>query len=192
MGKELTTLNKVKEAIEATGIINTVFDGEICLIDENGNEDFQGVMKQLRRKDHQIENPAYMIFDMIHKPNFDNQKGGPILSERLAALRGFLAGRFITTNILRYTDQFQITDGRHFDKWGQIATDNNWEGFMIRKDVSYEGKRTKNLLKVKKFYDAEYKVIDFDIDDHEIVVNGRSETVPMLSQVWIEHKGHKV
>ena len=83
MGKELTTLNKVKEAIEATGIINTVFDGEICLIDENGNEDFQGVMKQLRRKDHQIENPAYMIFDMIHKPNFDAQKGGPILSQRL-------------------------------------------------------------------------------------------------------------
>ena len=192
MGKELTTLNKVKEAIEATGIINTVFDGEICLIDENGNEDFQGVMKQLRRKDHQIENPAYMIFDMLHKPNFDNQKGGPILSERLGALRGFLTGRYITTDILRYTEQFQITDGRHFDKWGQIATDNNWEGFMLCKDVSYEGKRTKNLLKVKKFFDAEYEVIDFDIDDHEIVVNGRSETVPMLSQVWIEHKGHKV
>ena len=70
MGKELTTLNKVKEAIEATGIINTVFDGEICLIDENGDEDFQGIMKQLRRKDHQIENPAYMIFDMLHKPEF--------------------------------------------------------------------------------------------------------------------------
>ena len=192
MGKELTTLNKVKEAIEATGIINTVFDGEICLIDENGNEDFQGVMKQLRRKDHQIENPAYMIFDMIHKPNFDNQEGGPILSERLRALRGFLTGRFINSDILRYTHQYVITDGRHFDKWGQLATDNKWEGFMLRKDVTYEGKRTKNLLKVKKFFDAEYEVIDFDIDDHEIVVDGRSETVQMLSQVWIEHKGHKV
>ena len=192
MGKELTTLNKVKEAIEATGIINTVFDGEICLIDEDGNEDFQGVMKQLRRKDHQIENPAYMIFDMIHKPNFDNQKGGPILSERLAALRGFLTGRFITTNILRYTDQFQITDGRHFDKWGQIATNKKWEGFMLRKDVSYEGKRTKNLLKVKKFYDAEYVVVDYDNDDHEVVRDGRSETIKMLAQVWIEHKGHRV
>jgi len=192
MGKELTTLNKVKEAIEATGIINTVFDGEICLIDENGNEDFQGVMKQLRRKDHQIENPAYMIFDMIHKPNFDNQEGGPILSERLRALRGFLTGRFIKGDTLRYTDQFLITDGRHFDKWGQISTDNNWEGFMLRKDVSYEGKRTKNLLKVKKFFDAEYEVIDFDIDDHEVVRDGKSETIKMLSQVWIEHKGHKV
>ena len=192
MGKELTTLNKVKEAIEATGIINTVFDGEICLIDENGNEDFQGVMKQLRRKNHQIENPAYMIFDMIHKPNFENQEGGPILSERLRALRGFLTSRFINSDILRYTHQYVITDGRHFDKWGQLATDNKWEGFMLRKDVTYEGKRTKNLLKVKKFFDAEYEVIDFDIDDHEVVVNGRSETVPMLSQVWIEHKGHKV
>ena len=192
MGKELTTLNKVKEAIEATGIINTVFDGEICLIDENGNEDFQGVMKQLRRKDHQIENPAYMIFDMIHKPNFDNQKGGPILSERLGALRGFLTGRYITNNILRYTDQFLITDGRHFDKWGQIATDKKWEGFMLRKDVIYEGKRTKNLLKVKKFYDAEYVVVDYDNDDHEVVRDGRSETIKMLAQVWIEHKGHRV
>ena len=35
MGKEFTTLNKVKEAIEATGIINTVFDGEVCLVDED-------------------------------------------------------------------------------------------------------------------------------------------------------------
>ena len=192
MGKELTTLNKVKEAIEATGIINTVFDGEICLMDEEGNEDFQGVMKQIRRKDHQIENPIFMIFDMIHKPNFDNQEGGPILSERLSALRSFLTGRFITTDILRYTDQYRITDGRHFDMWGQIATDNNWEGFMLRKDVSYEGKRTKNLLKVKKFYDGEYEVIDYDNDDHEVVRDGKSETIKMLAQVWIEHKGHKV
>lgn len=192
MGKELTTLNKVKEAIEATGIINTVFDGEICLMDENGNEDFQGVMKELRRKDHQIENPIFMIFDMIHKPEFDNQKGTEKLFERLAKLRGWLQGRFIDSNILRYTDQFIIIDGRHFDKWGQIATDNKWEGFMLRKDVSYEGKRTKNLLKVKKFYDAEYEVIDFDVDDHEVVRNGRSKTIKMLSQVWIEHKGHRV
>ena len=192
MGKEFTTLDKVKEAIEASGIINTVFDGEICLIDENGDEDFQGIMKQLRRKDHQIENPAYMIFDMLHKPNFDAQKGGPILSQRLGALRGFLTGRYITDNTLRYTDQFQITDGRHFDKWGQIATDNKWEGFMVRKDVTYEGKRTKNLLKVKKFHDAEYVVVDYDNDNHEVVRDGRSETIKMLAQVWIEHKGHKV
>ena len=192
MGKELTTLNQVKLAIEKTGIINTVFDGEICLMDENGNEDFQGVMKELRRKDHQIENPIFMIFDMIHKPDFDNQKGYLRLSDRLNQLRGWLGGRFIDTNILRYVEQYQITDQDHFDYWTKLSNSKKWEGFMLCKNEGYEGKRTKNLLKVKKFFDAEYEVIDFDIDDHEIVVNGRSETVQMLSQVWIEHKGHKV
>ena len=192
MGKELTTLNRIKESIENTGIINTVFDGEICLMDENGNEDFQGVMKELRRKDHQIENPIFMIFDMIHKPEFDNQKGDTPLTERLRTLRAWLSGRFIDTTVLRYTEQFQITGDEHFEQWNKMASEKDWEGFMLRKNVGYEGKRTKNLLKVKKFFDAEYKVIDFDIDDHEVVVNGRSETVPMLSQVWIEHKGHKV
>lgn len=192
MGKELTTLNKVKEAIEATNVINQVFDGEICLMDENGNEDFQGVMKELRRKDHQIENPIFMIFDMIHKPEFDNQKGTEILSERLAKLRAWQGGRRTDAKILRYTEQFVITDGRHFDMWGQIAAEKGWEGFMVRNDVGYEGKRSKNLLKIKKFFDAEYEVIDFDTDTAEVVRNGRSETIEMLSQVWIEHKGHKV
>ena len=48
-----------------------------------------------------------------------------------------------------------------------MAADSKWAGVMLRKNVSHEGKRTKNLVKVKKFYDAEYKVIDFDIDDSD-------------------------
>ena len=192
MGKELTTLNKVKEAIEATNIINTVFDGEICLVDENGNEDFQGVMKQLRRKDHQIENPVFMIFDMIHKPDFDKQKGDLVLSERLHTLRGWFNNRNIIDSTLRYCQQYEITDDEHFDQWGQIATNNKWEGFMIRKNVGYEGKRSKNLQKVKKFYDAEYEVLGFDVDQHEVVRDGKSVSMTMLSQVWIEHKGYLV
>ena len=191
MGKELTTLNKVKEAIEATNVVNQVFDGEICLMDENGNEDFQGVMKQLRRKDHQIENPIFMIFDTIHKPEFENQKGTEILSDRLHTLRSFLDNNN-DTNILRYTEQAVITDGRHFDMWQQMAVENNWEGVMLRKNVAYEGKRTKNLVKVKQFHDAEYEVLGWDIDNHEVVRDGKSESMTMLAQVWIEHKGHIV
>lgn len=192
MGKELTTLNKVKEAIEATGIVNTVFDGEICLVDQDGNEDFQGIMKQLRRKDHQIENPAYMIFDMLHKPVFEDKKGGEELGSRLHKLRSFLAGRNINNDILRYTEQYQITDDEHLETWIKLAGENNWEGVMLRKNVAYEGKRTKNLVKVKQFHDAEYEVLDFDCDDHEVVRDGKSETIQMLAQVWIEHKGHRV
>ena len=192
MGKEFTTLNKVKYAIEATGIINTVFDGEICIIDKDGNEDFQSVMKELRRKDHQIENPTFMIFDMIHKSEFDNGKSSDNLSSRLHTLRTWLGPRYDTKETLRYLDQAVITDERHFDIWAQMATDNNWEGFMLRKDTFYEGKRSKNLLKVKKFFDAEYEVLGWDVDTHEVVRDGKSVSMTMLSQVWIEHKNHIV
>ena len=203
MGKEFTTLNKVKEAIESTCLFNTVFDGEICLVDEDGNEDFQGVMKQLRRKDHQIENPVYMMFDMLSKSDFDKGKSTELLEERLHKLRSVTDGSHKdtipwemkdvdTTDILRYLEQYVITDGRHFDKWGQMATDNNWEGFMLRKNVGYEGKRNNNLLKVKKFHDAEYKVVDVDFDRMRIVKDGREEYLDMLAQVWIEHKNYLV
>ena len=191
MGKEFTTLDKVKEAIEATNIINTVFDGEICLIDENGNEDFQSVMKQLRRKDHQIENPVFMMFDMLHKSEFEQTEHQQnVLSERLHKLRTFISNNIC--NELKYLDQSQITDGRYFDMWGQMASDGNWEGFMLRKDVVYEGKRTKNLLKVKTFHDAEYEVLDAEFGPMAVVRDGKEKQETMLSQVWIEHKGHKV
>jgi len=192
-GKEFTTLDKVKEAIEATGVTSITFDGEICLVDKEGNEDFQGVMKQLRRKDHQIQNPAYIIFDVLDNIDFDNTKGNIPLKTRLQKIRSWLA---LTgnnnSNILRYTEQVKIEDNNHFELWSEMSNQNGWEGVMLRKNVGYEGKRTKNLVKVKKFFDNEYKVVGFDTDNHEVVRDGKSVTMQMLSQVYIEHKGYKV
>ena len=63
---------------------------------------------------------------------------------------------------------------------------------MLRKNVGYEGKRTQNLLKVKKFYDAEYKVISVDFEDHRVIRDGKEVVIPMLAQAYISHKGHEV
>ena len=193
MGKEFTTLDKVKEAIEATNIINTVFDGEICLMDEDGNEDFQSVMKQLRRKDHQIESPVFMMFDMLHKSEFEQTEHQQnTLSERLHKLRTFIYTDGNVCNELRYLDQYVVNDDNHFNTWKDMSFVNNWEGFMLRKDVVYEGKRTKNLLKVKKFHDAEYTVVDCDVAPMSVVRDGKEAQETMLAQVYIEHKGHLV
>ena len=190
-GKELLTLDKVKREIESTGIINTTFDGEICLVDGDGDEDFKGVMKQLRRKNHQITNPTYMIFDMLSKNEFDIRKGNSPLEERLHTLRSWIGG-VENNDTLRYVEQYKITGDKHLEEWVKISTDKKWEGVMLRKNVGYEGKRTKNLVKVKKFFDAEYEVLGFDVDNHEVVRDGRSVTMEMLAQVYIEHKGHRV
>ena len=53
-GNEFETLQVVKDAVSKLGVRGVVFDGEICLMDEDGNEDFQGIMKKIKRKNHTI------------------------------------------------------------------------------------------------------------------------------------------
>ena len=75
-GKQFQTLRKVEEEIEALNMKNVVFDGEMCIIDENGDEDFQNCMKQIRRKDHTITNGLYQAFDLIDLLDFQIGKLG--------------------------------------------------------------------------------------------------------------------
>ena len=63
---------------------------------------------------------------------------------------------------------------------------------MLRKNTRYEGKRTKNLLKCKKFFDAEYEVKSVDFDNHRVIREGKEVVIPMLAQAYISHKGHEV
>ena len=65
---------------------------------------------------------------------------------------------------------------------------------MIRKNVTYEGKRTNNLLKVKKFYDDEYIVNNLIMETHRLIdkLTGLETEREMLAAVEIEHKGNVV
>jgi DNA ligase-1 len=191
VGNEFTTLDKVKKAIESTGIINHVFDGEICLVDEHGNEDFQSVMKEIKKKDHTIEAPVFKIFDMLHIKEFNSEIDSDPLEGRLHTLRSWL-NKSNHLDILMYEEQMVISGDDHFDTWVKLAADNEWEGVMLRKNVKYEGKRTKNLLKVKKFFDAEYVVESLDFDNHRVIRDGKEVLMPMLAQAYITHKGYEV
>jgi len=190
-GQTFDTLNVIKSAIEKLCLANTVLDGEVCLCDENGDEDFQAIMKQIRRKNHTIQNPIYKIFDKLTLETFNSKGGGAILSHRLMSLSAMMEIP-PESKCLEYVEQELISDNENFAEWQDKASSNNWEGFMIRKDVSYEGKRSNNLLKVKTFYDAEYIVTGCDSKEQMIVRNGKEVKQKMLSQVFIEHKGNKV
>jgi ATP-dependent DNA ligase len=76
-GNTFDTLGVIADNIKSLGLKDIVFDGELCLVDKQGNEDFQGVMKELRKKNHTIENPSYKIFDVISHDEFYSKKGNP-------------------------------------------------------------------------------------------------------------------
>jgi DNA ligase-1 len=168
-----------------------VLDGEICLMDENGNEDFQGIMKQIKRKNHQIKNPKYVMFDYLTQTEFDSKESEMTLIQRIA--------RFAKLDImlknedsLSVLDQVVVSDDDHFGELKSNAEKEGHEGVMLRKNVGYEGKRSQNLLKVKKFYDAEYVVESIDFEDHRIIREGKEVVVRMMGQAYINHKGYKV
>ena len=191
-GKVFDTLQVVADGIKALGITDTVFDGELCLVDEDGNEDFQGVMKELRKKDHTIPNPSFKIFDMITIDEFYSKKGqkNRPYSIRYANLCAVMQPN--ECPCLTVLEQELIHNDEHFQEWVKEAADNGWEGVMLRADEPYKGKRSKDLLKVKKFFDDEYEVIDTEMGPFRYVLNGKEHEETMLSCVMIQHKNNTV
>ena len=189
-GNEFTTLQKVLDDVaKIPG--DFVFDGEICKMDKDGAEDFQGIMKQIKRKDHTMEDPKYIIFDMLTLEEFDAKQGDTKFSDRINNLISDLELKFVN-NTLEVLEQFEVDSEESLMKDIDLAEEYGHEGVMLRKDVGYEGKRTKNLLKCKKFHDAEYIVESVDFKDHRVIRDGKEVLMSMLAQAYITHKGHEV
>ena len=78
--------------------------------------------------------------------------------------------------------------------WLEFADQNGWEGIMLRKDTGYKGKRSNDLLKVKKMHDDEYVVQDVESGPFRIIDpgTGLETTIETMTNVIIEHKGNPV
>jgi DNA ligase-1 len=189
-GKEFLTLDNLANEISKIGG-DFILDGEICMVDKDGNEDFQGIMKQIRKKDHQIDNPKFFVFDYLTLEQFDNKTGTTPLTFRLELGKNSLPEN-INSDMLEFLPQEQLTTEEQFTEMAKDAEEAGFEGIMVRKNVGYEGKRSHNLLKVKKFHDAEYTVLDAINGNIRWTENGKQVERECLSSIIIEHKGCRV
>ena len=186
-GKEFLTLDNLKMDIKALGLTNTVFDGEVCIVDENMNEDFAGIIKEIKRKDHTIQNPYYYIFDMLDLEDFNDKTSKDNFSNRLVNLRNTVE----ETRMVGILEQLECND-IIFDLMMEKSKKGGWEGLMLRKNSTYKGKRSDEILKVKQMFDDEYVVVDLENDYHRVIVDGQEIEEMMLKNVIIEHKGNRV
>jgi DNA ligase-1 len=190
-GNEFLTLGVLAEELKSLNLRSVVLDGEVCIMKDGGLEDFQGIIKEIGRKDHTIQNPMYYVFDMLQAEEFNNQSGEIPLSTRLLQL-GVFFSLHSDLKCVAPLVQIQVSSREHFEEMVADATNLGYEGIMIRKDVGYEGKRSKNLLKVKKMHDAEYVVVDVENGIHRVIEAGREVEEEMLRAVMVEHKGNRV
>lgn len=190
-GKEFTSLGVLREAIYTNILTHHpefVLDGEICIVGEDGVEDFNAAVSEVKTKDHTVQNPRYYIFDLLTMKDFRSGTSTAILSERHEWLR-----RVVTENpFMRIVPQTLIKDQAHLDELFEEAQAKGWEGLILRKDDVYQGKRSTHMLKLKASVEEEYEVIRVDFDVHRIIEDSKEIQRRMLANVWIIHRGYEV
>lgn len=197
-GKKFTSLgNHVQPMLTLCDeyVGKVVFDGELCAVDENGNEDFAGAVKQVSKKDVTAENIKYCIFDVLSYDSFIEGEDTDIdftFSERYRIYTEmFYSHSHLVSDKITILEQERITSQEQFDKWTNLVSENGWEGFMLRKDAPYKAGRTKELIKVKKFMDAEYVVEGIKNGTACYNEDGMKE-YDIAAALIIKHKGNMV
>lgn len=197
--KVFTTLDRLKPAVATFCLGLTgqwVLDGELCKIDANGDEDFQSVMKEIRKKDYAIESCCYQVFDVLTYDEFRLGKTRKNFSQRLDLL--YKLNEVYQEQPhgdcwVKPLKQERLTCQADFDRWAGYVEAGNWEGFMLRKDVPYQSGRTKDLLKVKKFSDLEAVVLDVVVGEMTTALPGKgNETFTGVRSLVISYKGNIV
>lgn len=195
-GNEFLSLEKLEDALKRhiyplfpDGF---VLDGEVCVIDSNGSENFKDVMKEIRKKNHQMKSPRYILFDCLTLDEFLKRESDRTFSERLNDLEQIRAKAAAIPEI-QVIEQLVYTPER-LTEMNNLAEQKGWEGLIVRKDVKYEGKRTKHILKVKKFQTEEYRVVDIETGPFQAhnPDTGLTETIDTMVSVTILHKNYPV
>lgn len=194
-GKEYTTLNSLGESVRSLGLRNCVLDGECCLLNPDGTDDFQGIMKEIRRNDHDIQNAQYRCFDILPIADFYAKHCGTTFSQRSAQLTELIS-KANPSNI-RSVSQQLITSWDDLTQHMQEANDNNWEGLMLRKDTVYKGGRSNDLIKVKQFNEKEFVVESIETGPFRVIKyrpdgSAYEATEEVVTTIFVRYEGNLV
>lgn len=159
-------------------------DGEMCIVNPKTNEeDFAAAVSYVRRKKPiPLVFPngfilRFCVFDILTNDEFMGREISPILSERMK--------RTVRGSVVSIVRQYPYSElGRMEDR----SKENGWEGLILRNNVPYIGKRTKDILKVKRFHREEYRVINQRLTTKLI----GSKRISVLGSVDIVHGGKTV
>lgn len=173
-----------------------VLDGEVCVLNEDGTESFKDAVSQVKRKSHQMNSLVYHIFDLLTFEEFDSGTSTRTFSQRLETLRGLDLGSFSGAlgNFGVVVVNQYLYNPESLSEMQKQVEEKGWEGLILRRDTQYQGKRSKDVLKVKKFFTEEFQVHGIETGKMRTVDpdTGLEIEEELLSAVKIMYKGHEV
>ncbi|KAI7862949.1 hypothetical protein BDF14DRAFT_1959449 [Spinellus fusiger] len=190
-GKVFTSLEKLEASIRnrlSPEDSSFVLDGEVCVYDEGSDkENFLKSLSEIRKQNTPMPDPVYEVFDRIEVNDFIRGVGEEIHSVRQKRLAKFLGS---PQKNIRQVEQTKLDSIKVLSDWKQLAVARGWEGLILRKNITYEGKRSRNMLKIKEWEDAEYTVVD--VHKGIMRLSTTREEALVMTNITISHKNNIV
>lgn len=144
---------------------NMFLDGELLYKNKEGLSDSEAFQKGTglaMSKETDKSELKFVIFDAFPLEEFWSGKSKKSYIERKENLKIIDMDFADSENIEVVPILYEGTDHSEIWKWLDYAEENDWEGIMINLNTPYECKRTKSLIKVKKFFSCDIKCIDIE------------------------------
>ena len=142
---------------------DTFVDGELLYKNKEGLSDSEAFQKGtgIAMSKGDKSDLKLVIFDMFPLDEFWSGKSKESYSNRKKQIveLGEKIKTLGTDNLEIVQMCYEGHDHSEIWKWLDYAEQNDWEGVILNLDAPYECKRTKNLIKVKKFYTYDLEVI---------------------------------
>lgn len=184
-GKRIEGLIDLEEELKE--LPSGCYDGELLLDKEDlpSKDLYRETVTVVNSKNDNKKNIVFNVFDFIPLKDFENRHSDLHCDRRkmqvYESLRNTEPNWIRPVPILYRGEYNKEIVQKELDK--QIALEH--EGVMVNiNDAPYEGKRTKNILKVKAMQDCDLKIIGFE--------EGTGKNKGTLGAIIVDYKGFEV
>ena len=180
-------LNHIISEIERSPMEAYVLDGELTLIHKGSlsdNEAFRVATGILNSDDMNKTEICYTVFDIIPPDDFNSDSPTVTYSDRRGLLD--ILSRFTeSSDCLRVLPVlYNGTDQSKIDELLERMVAEDKEGLMLNTDVPYKRTRHKGILKIKRFYTMDLKIVGCE--------EGTGRLKGTLGALVLEYKGNIV
>lgn len=181
-GKTIEGLNEINEALKEFDVEGYYLDGELIRknIDNLPSDDnFRLTTKIVNSKSNDKRGLEFVIFDIIPIEDYQTNKSTIPYSKRLELMEDIIGEG---NSFIRLVPKFGVTnDVEKIYKILNKVVSEGQEGLILNVlDAPYQFKRTKSLLKVKKFKDADVLVTD--------ILEGEGKYKGTLGKIEVQFK----
>ena len=180
--KIIQGMNELTKAIEEVfGEQDLFVDGELLATNKEGlsSEDLFKKTSAIVNSKGLKKDLTFVAFDIVSLEDYNNKSNSTPFLERREQLECYVG---LKNELVKLAPMYFITDSidRIYEKLDEVVKD-NCEGLMLNKiNGFYEFKRTKQLLKVKKFNEGDVLVTD--------ILEGEGRLEGTLGKVEVQFK----